>query len=70
MEISDIGDMLSKNGFIEGGWERWLCCKFEKSIKVGNVKEILKGKTLSKIGSLKVNGILSQISCFRILNVR
>ena len=28
VEISDIGDMLSKNGFIEGGWERWLCWKF------------------------------------------
>ena len=28
VEISDIGDMLSKNGFIEGGWGRWLCWKF------------------------------------------
>ena len=31
VEISDIGDMLSKNGFIEGGWGRWLCCKYENS---------------------------------------
>ena len=26
MEISEIGDMLSKNGFIDGGCGRWLCC--------------------------------------------
>ena len=31
VEISDIGDMLSKNGFMEGGWGRWLCCKYQNN---------------------------------------
>ena len=51
------GTCCQRTVSLKGGGRDGSAENMKKSIKVGNVTEILKGKTLSKNGSLKANGI-------------